>query len=467
VEFPDNHVLPLPAPPFTGTIMPNAIDSTSAWRPQFHHVIDIVPTILEVVGRVTLESEALLVRQTQVQFDDTFGLCRPRLFDSRMTLSTAVRSGPRESSEVTQLPPATSRARLREISMHPSAPGLLSRLAFIRAMSAGMDVSPLMVKAAVTRRQVEDESVRLAVKGQIKFVELIADALHDDVLGFHLACDYDIREIGLLYYVWNSSKLLGDAFYRAERYSSIVNEAVCLRVRGNGNELALTYVGVKRISDRHQMEFWITSLVRICRQLTNRHLLPSCVRFVHSRNDGAAALEKFLGCNVEFGARADEVVFPEGVKQLPVVCADPHLNELLIKYCDEARSYRKTGRLTWRVAVENAIAPLLPHGKAGVGEIARQLGMSPRTLERRLGSEGLTFGLVLSELRCDLAKRYLREKDLPISKIAWLLGYQESGGFTHAFKRWTGRTPREARADENVARLDDVPRPRARFSASR
>jgi AraC-like DNA-binding protein len=65
-------------------------------------------------------------------------------------------------------------------------------------------------------------------------------------------------------------------------------------------------------------------------------------------------------------------------------------------------------------------------------------------------------------LRCDLAKRYLREDDMPISKIAWLLGYQDAGGFTHAFKRWTGKTPREARAQEKVARPDALTRPRAR-----
>ena len=348
--------------------------------------------------------------------------------------------------QVTELPPATSGRDFG--NMRPSAAGLLSRLACARAISAGIDVAPLMVKAAVTRRQVEDQCVRLPVKGQINFVELVADALHDDVLGFHLGCAYDLREIGLLYYVWNSSNLLGDAFRRAERYISIVNEAVCLRVRRDGTDLALTstYVGVKRLSDRHQMEFWITSLVRTCRQMTNRHLLPSRVRLIHRRNGGAATLEKFLGCEVEFGADTDEVAFPEAVKQLPVLCADPYLNKLLIEYCDEARSHRKPGCLPCRVAVENAIAPLLPHGKAGVGEIAGQLGMSPRTLERRLSSEGHTFDGILSELRCDLAKRYLREKDLPISKIAWLLGYQETGGFTRAFKRWTGRTPREARA---------------------
>src|SRR5215467_209371 len=145
--------------------------------------------------------------------------------------------------------------RLQEISMPPSAAGLLSRLACARAVSASIDVAPLMVKAGVTRKQVEDQSVRLAVKGQIKFVELVADAVHDDLLGFHLACDYDLREIGLLYYVWNSSKLLGDAFRRAERYSAIVNEAVCLRVRNKGSDVALatTYVGIKRLSDLHQI----------------------------------------------------------------------------------------------------------------------------------------------------------------------------------------------------------------------
>src|SRR5262245_4296316 len=115
------------------------------------------------------------------------------------------------------------RTPLQQISTRPSAAGLLSRLACARAISAGIDVAPLMVKAAVTRKQVEDDSVRLAVKGQIKFVELVADALHDDVLGFHLGCDYDLREIGLLYYVWNSSNVLGDAFRRAERARPIIN----------------------------------------------------------------------------------------------------------------------------------------------------------------------------------------------------------------------------------------------------
>src|SRR6267142_4433923 len=117
-----------------------------------------------------------------------------------------------------------SLVRNSRLSMCPTAAGTLSRLACARAMSAGIDVAPLMVKAGVTRKQVEDDSVRLAVKGQIEFVELIADALHDDCLGFHLARDYDLREIGLLYYVSVSSEILNDALHKVACYSGIVNE---------------------------------------------------------------------------------------------------------------------------------------------------------------------------------------------------------------------------------------------------
>jgi AraC-like DNA-binding protein len=304
-----------------------------------------------------------------------------------------------------------------------------------------------MEKAGVKSRQVEDDDVWLAVPGQIKFLELIADALQDDFLGFHLARDFDLREIGLLYYVVNSSELLGDALRRAERYSTIVNEGVSLRVR-EGKEIGVTftYVGVERLSDRHQIEFWVTSVVRACRHLTNRRLLPSRVRLLHRRSGGCPELDRFLGCDVVFGADTDEVAFPGTAKQIPVVGADPYLNKLLVKSCEEARRHRAPGSGTLRVGLENTIAPLLPHGRARANEVAHRLGLSLRTLARRLASEGLTFEGILSELKADLAKRYLQDEALTISQIAWLVGYKEVSAFSHAFKRWTGETPAVARS---------------------
>jgi AraC-like DNA-binding protein len=72
--------------------------------------------------------------------------------------------------------------------------------------------------------------------------------------------------------------------------------------------------------------------------------------------------------------------------------------------------------------------------------------VSIRTLERRLAGEGVSFLDVLDDLRFELGKRYLREPNLPISEIAWLLGYADSSAFTHAFRRWTGKSPKEVRA---------------------
>jgi AraC-like DNA-binding protein len=394
-----------------------------------------------------------------------------------MAWSTAVRSGPRESSKslnpngrngTTAISGNGSASRFgssdfrsnhhsdsnlmgdpdfHRIRARPMTEGTLARLALARAMAAGIDVVPLMAKAGVTRWQVEEKEVLIPAQGQIRLVELIADALHDDLLGFHLASGLDLREMGLLYYVLNSSNLLGDAVRRAERYCTIVNEGIRLRIR-EGKELALAveFVGIERVLDRHQIEACVTSLVRICRQLTNRELLPCLISFVHRREGGCPEMDAFMGREVTFGADADEVDFAGAARQLPVLGADPYLNRLLVRHCEETRSHRASS--TVRVEVETAIAPLLPHGKARAPEIAHRLGMSPRTLGRRLATEGLTFSTVLDKLRADLARRYVQEGGLSISKIAWLLGYSEGSAFTHAHKRWTGRTPKGARAPE-------------------
>jgi AraC-like DNA-binding protein len=140
--------------------------------------------------------------------------------------------------------------------------------------------------------------------------------------------------------------------------------------------------------------------------------------------------------------------------QLPLGNAAPYLNKLLVKCCEEIRSHKNSSRGTFRIGVENAVAPLLPHGRAHAEEIAHRLGLSRRTLGRRLASEGLTFEGILSALRADLARRYLGDEALPISEIAWLVGYKEVSAFTHAFTRWTGKTPRQARVREKTGRAE-------------
>jgi AraC-like DNA-binding protein len=330
----------------------------------------------------------------------------------------------------------------------PSAAGGISRLACVRAKEAGIDPRPLLDKAGLTVRQIDDRGARLGVQNQIRFLELVADALPDEFVGFHLARDFDLREIGLLYYVFGSCEMLGEALQRAARYSTIVNEGVSLAL-SEGNEIAIgfNYVGVSRHADRHQIEFWMTTLVRLCRETTGLRLQPARMRLTHSRKEDCSEFNGFMGRDVEFAADVDEVALPGAIRRIPLVGADPYLNELLIAYCEEALSRRQSSTGALRLSVENAIVPLLPHGKARLEKIASRLGMSKRTLARRLSAEGVSFNGILGELRLYLAKRYIRDPHLSISEIAWLLGYQEVSAFTHAFKRWTGKTPREVRSD--------------------
>ncbi|MGB8632320.1 MAG: helix-turn-helix transcriptional regulator, partial [Xanthobacteraceae bacterium] len=133
---------------------------------------------------------------------------------------------------------------------------------------------------------------------------------------------------------------------------------------------------------------------------------------------------------------------------IPTVNSDSYLNSLLVEHCEEALSNRRVQSGAWRLKVENAIVPLLPHGQANIGEIAKSLGVSGRTLTRLLASEGCTFSGIIDALRLDLAKSYLREQNLPISEVAWLLGFGDVSAFFHACKRWTGKTPKQLQLAE-------------------
>ena len=327
----------------------------------------------------------------------------------------------------------------------PSAEGGMTRLAFACAQEKSADVETLLRKAGLSRAQIEDPHVRISVRSQVVFLDLVARALGDDLLGFHLAQNFDLRMIGLLYYVLASSETLGEALGRAARYSSIVNEGFRVTVReGNQIYVVLESVGVPRRLNRHQIEFSFATFIRACREITKRRLTTNHVSFVHRRSL-TSEISSFFGGEVEFGVDVDQVTFSRSILEIAVVSADPYLNKLLIKQYEDVLAHRKLNRNAFALRVENAIVPLLPHGKANAKDVAQKLGMSQRTLARHLASEGLTFVKMLQELRLDLAKRDLADRDLSITQIAWLLGYQEVSAFTNAFKRWTGKTPRTAR----------------------
>jgi AraC-like DNA-binding protein len=333
-----------------------------------------------------------------------------------------------------------------DLASIPMATGGLARLAITRLKSAGVPVTSLLRRVGLTPEMVAEPEERLSVRSQISFLDEAAIALKDDCIGFTLARDFDPRELGLLYYVMASSQTLGDALKRVARYSRITNEALVVGYReGNRLVIDLSYSSVPRHSDRHQIEFCMFGMLRICRVLTGRRLIPQHFSISHYRSEGTSVMAQFVGTQVEFEAERDEIALATDARELALVHSDTRLNDLLLKYCEAALSDRKRNKNQLCTRVENAISSLLPHGRVIVQDVARSLGMSTRTLARKLSDEGLNFAEILRHLRRDLAVRYLEDRQLRVSKIAWLLGFQDVSAFTHACKRWTGKTPSQIR----------------------
>jgi AraC-like DNA-binding protein len=350
----------------------------------------------------------------------------------------------------------------------PTAGGVIARLAVARLIANGVDPTPILRESHLSIDQIADPHARIAASSQIAVLNIAADVLRDDVLGFRLAQNFDgarRREAALFYFVLASSTTLGEALTRAERYSRVGNEGLIVQYFSK-DECCIRYKydGVARHTDRHQIEFWVTAFARLCQRLTDNDVRPVRISFAHPRCSASAELDHFFGCEIAFGADRDELAFARRTSELPVKDANPYLNELLVRHCDEALAQRTRCTTSTRTGVESTIAPLLPHGRARADEVARQLGMSRRTFSRRLSAEGITFITILEEMRKDLALHYLKDASLSVSEIGWLLGFQGTSAFTNAFKRWTGLTPRQMRmqcARENNGFSDEHARMRA------
>ena len=190
----------------------------------------------------------------------------------------------------------------QDLASIPTAQGGLSRLAIARLKSAGVPVAPLLRRARLTPELIADPEERLSVRSQIALLDEAAIALKDDCIGFTLARDFDLREIGLLYYVMASSQTLGDALKRVARYSKITNEALVFGYReGNRLIVSLSYSGVPRHSDRHQIEFCMFAVLRICRVLTGQ--TPRTATLLDCSSSIGSHLRNGAICRNESGVR--------------------------------------------------------------------------------------------------------------------------------------------------------------------
>jgi AraC-like DNA-binding protein len=189
----------------------------------------------------------------------------------------------------------------------------------------------------------------------------------------------------------------------------------------------------------------LCALVTAIRSAVGARLIPAEVRFEHEAPADLSEHKRIFGCRILFGAAATELVLPGDLLGLPIPEADAGLARL-VRTEAEIRLGRNFGEAPWPRRLRSlAGAAIMGSGDLSLPAVAKAAGIGPRTLQRRLRLEGLTWRSLVDEVRVALACRLLEERRLSIAEIAFRLGYSRSSAFHRAFRRQTGTTPRAFR----------------------
>jgi AraC-like DNA-binding protein len=329
----------------------------------------------------------------------------------------------------------------------PTVTGFAAGRAIAALRKRKLPLTPLLQRAGLSERNFDNRQHRISATAQGKLLEYAAEAVDDSSFGLHLAEEANPREAGLLYYVASAADNLGEALVFFERYFRIVNEAVHLKLTRapKGAVVEVSFHGLSRHSIRQNAEFGIAVILKALREVSGRKIRPTRLTFVHARNSNLRGFERFFGCPVEFAAPSDRMSFSTETLALPLETGDQYLLETLQPFCDEAARKRRTTSGSFRALVENEVQSLLSQGKMQKQNIVKSLGISARTLSRRLAEEGTTYEEVVDQLRRSLGLQYIKDPSISLGEMTWLLGYEGSTSFNHAFKRWTGHSPSAAR----------------------
>jgi len=276
--------------------------------------------------------------------------------------------------------------------------------------------------------------------------------LNDPCFGFHHGAGLDPLDAGAIGYLAANSPTLDDALANYARYLSISTEGVALTLEREEDAIRLGFEIRDSTVGRHEQwyEFALAAAVNICRFVVGRRIVPKAVTMRHQRQHHRAEFRNYFGLPVTFGAARYTVVLRQSDLSLPCRSADARLFRIVKTHCDELlKQSRQAEGLGEKIAL--LIGSLLPTGTATAANVASTLGMSERTLSRRLADEGTTFRRVIEEQRRQMALRYLEDARFRPAQIAYLLGYAQPSAFTHAFRRWSGQSPSDYRESQQAA----------------
>ncbi len=307
-------------------------------------------------------------------------------------------------------------------------------------------VTELLFRHGLTPHVLEDLDGRVPLPIACDLWEDAAERLGEPNIGLVVGERGPVGE-GVVAYALQACATLGDAWRLVVRFHRLLTDVVEPRLVGEGRRARLTLharaVGWRPL--RHLTDLYLAKFVYSGRTLTGVDWNPLVVRFRRPRPPSIDEHRRFFRAPLVFGHVVDELEVERETLQLPLRGAEPRLLRILDRYAADALSRLPPPTNDFAQAVRLAVATSLRQKVPTLDLLAAEFHTSPRTLQRRLASAGVSLQRLVDEARHELALRYLERDELAIGEIGLLLGFDSKQSFYRAFRRWTGATPSEVR----------------------
>lgn len=317
-----------------------------------------------------------------------------------------------------------------------------SAAAIVRALEArGLDGRAIARDAGIAAPVLGDPDARVPLPALTRLWGLAVAATGDPCLGLAVPRFATPTSLHGLGYAVTASATLGEALERLVRFRRLIGDVIELRLSRTGerHRLEIDLGSPPRVAHEATDAVAAGIVGQVRRLLRDRRFAPLAVALRRPAPADPAAFHRTFGVRVAFGRPANvlELRRTDLARSLPSAHAElaRHNDALAARYLARLRTTSMARR------VEQALTARLRSGAADKDAVARDLGLSARSLQRRLADEGTTFRDVLQRTRVALAREYVGEGRLSITEIAFLLGFADASGFARAFRRATGSAP--------------------------
>lgn len=313
-------------------------------------------------------------------------------------------------------------------------------------MLAAPNPEGLLHLAGIDPALLEKPENRIPFEQQQSLWSLAVERAGDAAFGLQFARCIQPMSFGLLGYMVMNCATIAECLDATVKYQFLAGQGGEFALTHNGEDTCLDYspVNPEHPVTQHRVVAMLAANVSFGRWLVGETFGPHNVEFTHDAPTNAAEYAEFFACPVAFGASRNCLHYSEEV----LAQAVPNASEELLLLLGE-RADRLLGNLPQSSAIAARIATLiatqLDNTVPDRSLIAAQLGMSQRTLQRRLQDEGTSYQAVLDNTRHYMALELLRNTRIPLSRIAGQLGFAEPSAFYRAFKKWEGVTPGQYR----------------------